>query len=63
LKDFNRQEVAAGGIAQMQAACDTLIIVPNDRLLVLCDRKTTVDSSFRMADDILYQGISLSLAL
>ncbi len=55
---FHRQEVAAGGIAQMQAACDTLIIVPNDRLLVLCDRKTTVDSSFRMADDILYQGIS-----
>jgi len=55
---FHRQEVAAGGIAQMQAACDTLIIVPNDRLLVLCDRKTTVESSFRMADDILYQGIS-----
>jgi cell division protein FtsZ len=55
---FHRGEVAGGGIAQMQAACDTLIIVPNDRLLVLCDRKTTVDSSFRMADDILYQGIS-----
>src|SRR4030042_2862827 len=55
---FHRQEVAAGGIAQMQAACDTLIIIPNDRLLVLCDRKTTVDSSFKMADDILYQGIS-----
>jgi len=55
---FHRLEVASGGIAQMQAACDTLIIVPNDRLLVLCDRKTTVDSSFKMADDILYQGIS-----
>jgi len=55
---FHRQEVSASGIAQMQAACDTLIIVPNDRLLVLCDRKTTVDSSFRMADDILYQGVS-----
>jgi cell division protein FtsZ len=42
----------------MQAACDTLIVVPNERLLVLCDRKMPVDSAFRTADDILFQGVA-----
>ncbi len=62
-KPFNfegahRAEVAGEGIQQMQAACDTLIIVPNDRLLALCDRKMPVDAAFRMADDILFQGVN-----
>jgi cell division protein FtsZ len=36
---------------------DTLIIIPNDRLLDLCDQKTGVDSAFKMADDVLRQGV------
>ena len=54
----HRQEVAADGIGQMQAACDTMIVVPNERLLVLCDRKMRVESAFRTADDILFQGVA-----
>jgi cell division protein FtsZ len=36
---------------------DTLIIIPNDRLLQLCDAKTTVDSAFKLADDALLLGV------
>jgi cell division protein FtsZ len=36
---------------------DTLIIIPNDRLLDLCDQKTGVDSAFKMADDVLRHGV------
>jgi cell division protein FtsZ len=36
---------------------DTLIIIPNDRLLALCDQKTGVDSAFKLADDVLRHGV------
>jgi cell division protein FtsZ len=36
---------------------DTLIVIPNDRLLAVCDVKTTLDEAFRVADDVLRQGI------
>ncbi|MBN1161391.1 MAG: cell division protein FtsZ, partial [Dehalococcoidales bacterium] len=36
---------------------DTLIIIPNDRLLTLCDQKTGVDSAFKLADDVLRHGV------
>jgi cell division protein FtsZ len=36
---------------------DTLIIIPNDRLLTLCDQKTGVDNAFEMADDVLQHGV------
>jgi cell division protein FtsZ len=36
---------------------DTLIIIPNDRLLDLCDQKTGVDNAFKMADDVLRHGV------
>jgi len=35
-----------------------LIIIPNDRILGLCDRRTAADSAFKLADDILFQGVS-----
>ncbi|MFC2058146.1 cell division protein FtsZ [Chloroflexota bacterium] len=54
---IRRGDVAMEGIARLQPACDTLIIVPNDRLLALCDRSTPADSAFKMADDILFQGV------
>ncbi len=52
-----RRRNADEGIAALQDEVDTLIIIPNDRLLAVCDQKTTVSESFRMADDVLRQGI------
>ncbi len=52
-----RDEQARGGIEQMRSRVDTLIIVENDRLLNVVEKKTTVVEAFRMADDILRQGI------
>ncbi len=52
-----RREQAERGIALLQAEVDTLIVIPNDRLLSVCDQKTTVTQSFLMADDVLRQGI------
>ncbi|MBN1857285.1 MAG: cell division protein FtsZ [Dehalococcoidia bacterium] len=53
----HRSEVAEEGILNLTDKVDTLIIIPNDRLLQLCDNKTTVDSAFRMADDALLLGV------
>ncbi len=48
---------AEEGIQRLQEKVDTLIVIPNDRLLATCDEKTTVEDAFRAADDILLQGI------
>ncbi|MBI2850501.1 MAG: cell division protein FtsZ [Chloroflexi bacterium] len=53
----HRSRVAEEGIAQLLGKVDTLIIIPNDRLLGMCDRKIGVDSAFRMADDVLKHGV------
>ncbi len=53
----HRCEVADDGIKQLLDKVDTLIIIPNDRLLDLCDQKTGVDNAFRMADDVLRHGV------
>ena len=53
----NRCKVAEEGIAQLLGKVDTLIIIPNDRLLDLCDQKTGVDNAFRLADDVLRHGV------
>ena len=45
------------GISELKAAVDTLIIVPNDRLLQVSDAGTPVLDAFRMADQVLYQGV------
>ncbi len=52
-----RNKVAQEGINNLMAQVDTLIIVPNDRLLELCDRKTSVENAFKYADEVLQQGI------
>ena len=61
-KPFNfegtrRCKVADEGIANLLDKVDTLIIIPNDRLLSLCDNQTDVDAAFRMADDVLKHGV------
>jgi len=53
----HRSKVAKEGIARLLDKVDTLIIIPNDRLLDLCDQKTTVDSAFQLADDVLRHGV------
>ncbi len=52
-----RTNQAESGIAELKANVDTLVIIPNDRLLMIADKKTTVKEAFRMADDVLRQGI------
>lgn len=52
-----RSKVAEEGIVQLAGKVDTLIIIPNDRLLQICDAKTAVDSAFRLADDVLRLGV------
>jgi cell division protein FtsZ len=45
------------GISELKQAVDTLIVVPNDRLLQVSDASTPVMDAFRMADQVLYQGV------
>jgi cell division protein FtsZ len=52
-----RKANADQGVAALQQEVDTLIVIPNDRLLAVADEKTTVTESFVMADDVLRQGI------
>ncbi len=53
----HRCQVADEGIVRLLSKVDTLIIIPNDRLLDLCDHRTAVDSAFKMADDVLRHGV------
>lgn len=48
---------AEAGIEQLKEHVDTLIVIPNDRLLEMADRRVTLLESFRMADEVLHQGI------
>lgn len=52
-----RRQQAELGIEALKAEVDTLIVIPNDRLLAVCDQTTTISESFKMADDVLRQGI------
>jgi len=54
---MHRREVAEEGLVQLTDKVDTLIIIPNDRLLQLCDAKTSVDNAFKLADDALRLGV------
>ncbi len=47
---------AVEGIKNLAEAVDTLIVIPNDRLLTISEKKTTMLEAFRMADDVLCQG-------
>jgi cell division protein FtsZ len=53
----HRSQVAEEGINSLLGRVDTLVIIPNDRLLLQCDQKTSVDSAFKMADDVLTRGV------
>jgi cell division protein FtsZ len=53
----HRMKNAEEGINQLMPFVDTLIIIPNDRLFTLCDQKTGVDAAFRLADEVLANGV------
>jgi cell division protein FtsZ len=52
-----RVKQAEDGIAALKDKVDTLIVIPNDRLLSISDEKMTAESAFKMADDVLRQGV------
>jgi len=52
-----RIQAAEEGISQLKEHADTLIAIPNDRLLQLADKRASLQNAFRMADDVLHQGI------
>ncbi len=52
-----RQRTALQGIEQLKEQVDTLIVIPNDRLLEVADKRASLQDAFRLADDVLRQGI------
>jgi cell division protein FtsZ len=61
-----RAERADEGVDALQDKVDTLIIIPNDRLLSICDAKASIEDAFKTADDVLrhaIQGISEVITL
>ncbi|HEY8120478.1 MAG TPA: cell division protein FtsZ, partial [Myxococcota bacterium] len=52
-----RMQNALRGVEELRANVDALVVIPNDRLLKMADNQMTVVDAFRMADDILRQGV------
>lgn len=52
-----RQKNSDEGITNLMGAVDTLVVIPNDKLLEVAENRTPLTESFRMADDILRQGV------
>jgi cell division protein FtsZ len=53
----HRKRKALEGIEELRKQVDTLIVIPNDRLLAISSESLTMDNAFRMADDVLRQGV------
>jgi cell division protein FtsZ len=51
-----RIQSAEGGISKLKEKADTLIVIPNDRLLQIVDKRANLQQAFRVADDVLRQG-------
>ena len=52
-----RKTSADQGVEQLRSSCDTVIVIPNDRLLEVLDRSTSMLDAFKIADDVLRQGV------
>jgi cell division protein FtsZ len=52
-----RTQSAEMGMAKLKEQADTLIVIPNDRLLQIMDKRASLNDAFKMADDVLRQGI------
>jgi cell division protein FtsZ len=53
----NKMQLADEGIGKMREAVDSILIIPNENLLKVIDNKTSVKQAFRIADDVLRQGV------
>ena len=53
----HRMQAAEAGIMKLKEHADTLIVIPNDRLLQIVDKKVSLTDAFKTADDVLRQGI------
>jgi len=53
----HRSQAAESGIQNLKKQADTLIVIPNDRLLQIVDKRAALDEAFKVADDVLRQGI------
>lgn len=54
---LERKQIADSGYERMVEAVDTIITIPNDRILQIIDRKTALLDAFQIADDVLRQGV------
>jgi cell division protein FtsZ len=52
-----RRSQAENGVGELREVCDTVIVIPNDRLLEVLERSTSMIDAFRIADDVLRQGV------
>ena len=52
-----RMKNALAGIEKLKENVDTLIVIPNDKLLQICDKRTTIPEAFKKADEVLQQGV------
>jgi cell division protein FtsZ len=52
-----RMQAAESGINNLKKVADTLIVIPNDRLLQIVDKRASLQDAFKVADDVLRQGI------
>jgi len=52
-----RAEVARAGIDRLKEAVDTLIVIPNDRLLEITEKRVSLQAAFSLVDDVLRQGV------
>ena len=52
-----RMNNALSGVEKLKEVVDTLIVIPNDKLLAICDRRTTMPEALKKADEVLQQGV------
>ena len=54
---LRRMQTADEGIARLRQQVDTLLVIPNERLHVICEEEITAENAFKMADDVLRLGV------
>ena len=54
---YRRAKVAEEGIQRLREHVDTLLVIPNERLNVICEEEITAENAFKMADDVLRLGV------
>lgn len=52
-----RAKLAAEGIDRLREEVDALVVIPNERLLAIADRKTSLNDAFKLADNVLHQAV------